>query len=144
MNKYSLLEYIITEGNRGHHNQYIDGSDGSRRRNRVECVDGFSVSVIAGGGTYCTPRPMLCAYPYSDGMCNSMLTYVGEVTCTYPGPYTHVEVGYPSEVPEPWEIWSEFVEDPEEPTSTIYAYVPVEDVRALVALHGGEALDDMP
>lgn len=58
--------------------------------------------------------------------------------CTYPGPYTHVEVGFPSEVPEPWEIWSEFVEDPESPTSTVYAYVPVEDVRALVELHGGE------
>ena len=133
----SLLERIIANGNRGHNHSDRE----NRRGNTITCNDGFEVSVIAGGGVYCTPRPALCIYPYDDSMCReAVLDYMYEAPCTYNGPYTHVEVGFPSEVPEPWEIWSEFCEDPETPTSTVYGYVPVEDVRALIALHGGEKL----
>src|SRR5690554_4453180 len=113
-----LLDTIITHGNRS------ISPDGIRG-NHVVCRDGFEMSVIAGAGTYCTPRPR---WPVAD-----------PVPADYPGPYTHVEVGYPSQRPEPWDKWAEYADDPEQPTDTWYAYVPVEMVRALVAAHGGEA-----
>lgn len=86
--------------------------------NIVKCVDGFRVSVIAGPGAYCVPRP--------DFGVNL-------------APYTAVEVGFPSERPEPWAEWEQFCEDPSEPTETVYGYVPVDLLRALVESHGGEA-----
>jgi hypothetical protein len=142
MRVFSLLELIITHGNRGHN--HVDLMNTAPLSNIVVCADGFTVSVIAGGGTYCTPRPVLCAHPYNDELCSdtapvSDIMYTA--ACKYSGPYTEVEVGYPSDVPEPWEIWAEFVEDAEKPTETVYAYVPVEDVRDLIRLHGGEVDD---
>lgn len=92
----------------------------SRPTNHVKAADGFKLSVTAHSGAYCTPR---------DSM----------------GPYTHVEVGYPSERPEPWEpidsgeCWSKYAESPERPTGTVYGWVPVAMVRALLRTHGGEA-----
>lgn len=87
------LEKIITHGNRGLH-AHEDNST-------IRCADGWEVSVVAGPGTYCTPRPMR----YDD---------------PYPGPYTAVEILAEGEVePRGW--------------------VPVDEVRALIASHGGEA-----
>lgn len=91
----------------------------------IKCADGFRLSVIAGDGTYCTPRP-------------SAFGNLGEVPQTYSGPYTEVEVGFPTAQPTPWHLWSNHAEDPAAPTDTVYAYVPVEKVRALLELHGGE------
>jgi hypothetical protein len=85
-----------------------------RLPNWIQCTDGFRMSVISGEGAYCSPR-------------NDQ------------GPYTEVEVGYPSERPEPWSDWSEHCEDSSCPTETVYSYVPACKVRALIALHGGEA-----
>ena len=99
------------------------------KRNWIKCVDGFKMSVIANWGAYCTPRPAFPSIPTMSGH---------EVEADYPGPFTAVEVGYPSQCPEPWEDWAEFCESPESPTETVYGYVPVGMVRALVALHGGE------
>ena len=115
----SLLDHIAAHGNRS-------SRPGGRGDNTIVCRDGFKLSVIAGQGTYCTPRP---DWPFADN----------PVPADYPGPYTHVEVGYPSQRPEPWAEWAQYAEDPEKPTGTVYAYVPVEMVRALVAAHGGEA-----
>ena len=56
----------------------------------------------------------------------------------FSGPYTHVEVGFPSAKPEPWTDWETY-SDGGEPTETVYGYVPVEMVTALVESHGGEA-----
>ncbi len=92
--------------------------------NHIACVDGFRLSVIAGRGAYCTPRPG--GFPYSTPE-------------DYPGPFTHVEVGYPSVRPEPWSEWRGFCEDAASPTDTVYACVPVALVRALIESHGGEA-----
>lgn len=86
----------------------------------VRCADGFEMSVTANRDAYCTPR--------LDNR----------------GPYTHVEVGYPSARPEPWaafgdvDTWDQYAEDRAHPTDTVYAFVPVEMVHALVAAHGGE------
>jgi hypothetical protein len=95
------------------------------KTNNITCGDGFKLSVIAGGATYCSPRPT--GYP------------LGDAPNGYSGPYHNVEVGFPSERPEPWDNgWSEYADDLEKPTETVYGYVPVETVRALILAHGGE------
>ena len=81
--------------------------------NTVQCRDGFTMSVIAGGGAYASPR---------EGG----------------GPYKAVEMGFPSERPEPWDVWQERAESPGTPTETVYGWVPVYTVQALIDLHGGE------
>lgn len=111
-----MLDHVIAFANR----------DFSRPENavsgKVVCADGFTMSVISGASTYCTPRNNI-------------------------GPYSKVEVGFPSEKPEPWSEWSRYAEiiawddeeeDQVDPTQIIYAYVPVDLVRDLISLHGGE------
>ena len=103
---------------------------------QIVCADGFAVSIQASRTHYCQPR-------------------------TNYGPYSKVEIGYPSdEVPE----WSEYAEDEDTlnffqslkfwfitkvlkkmvysghyPTNTVYPYVPVEIVDAALEQHGGIA-----
>ncbi|MFD5579046.1 hypothetical protein [Streptomyces pseudogriseolus] len=115
------LDQIIETGNRPHR----------EIPNRITCVDGFSLSVIAGPGTYCSPHPALLS-GLQDGL-------VSDAPRDYPGPYTAVEVGFPSARPEPWAMWAERAEDGEDPTGTVYGYVPVQMVRDLILSHGGEA-----
>lgn len=82
----------------------------------IVCADGFRISVVAGGSAYSTPR-------------------------VESGPYSAVEVGYPSERPEPFAKWDpyEIIDTVDEPYGwKIYGWVPVDMVRALVASHGGE------
>lgn len=76
---------------------------------RIECADGFSLSVQATHGAYCAPRTNI-------------------------GPWYEVEVGYPSEAPN--EILS-YAESPDMPTETVYGYVPIELVERLIEDHGG-------
>ena len=76
---------------------------------KIRCADGTVLSVQASHTHYCTPR----------------LDY---------GPYSHVEVGYPTaDPPETWRTYA----DGEYP-STVYGYVPVELVREFIDSHGGE------
>ena len=87
---------------------------------RIVCRDGFSISVQARETAYCTPRSVH-------------------------GPYSHVECGYPSEVPKSWRFkeYSEAAQfgkgypKDEEYTDTVYPYVPVHLVRHELDLHGG-------
>lgn len=102
------LERIIAEGT----GAYVERAKG-KLSNQINCADGFRLSVIAGEGAYCAPR-------------------------VHEGPYSHVEVGFPTERPEPWTQWEAWCREPVDPTETIYTYVPVDAVRALIALHGGE------
>ena len=78
---------------------------------RITCADGFSLSVQATHGAYCSPR-------------------------TNVGPWNEVEVGYPSAAPE---LIGEYAESPEAPTETVYPYVPIGLVEQLIALHGGQS-----
>lgn len=80
------------------------------RMPQIVCADGTTLSVQASEYMYCTPR---------DNK----------------GPYSSVEVGYPSV--EPPEIWQQYAEDPDRPTDTVYAYVPIELVSFFIARHGG-------
>lgn len=76
---------------------------------RIECNDGFTMSVQARAFCYCSPR-------------NDQ------------GPWTEVEVGFPSEREE---MIMEWVEDETNPTDTVYGWVPVEVIQQVVAKHGG-------
>lgn len=73
------------------------------------CADGFSLSVQASMHHYCTPR-------------------------NNEGPWTEVEVGFPSVLEE---ILLPYAEDEEDPIETVYGYVPVSVVRGVIRKHGG-------
>jgi len=114
---------------------------------RIKCADGFSLSVQASWGHYC--RDATGKRPNMD---SGDYTAAGGATL----PFTAVEIGYPSVQPEPWRCtawadgydvhddhgtcdgWERYAETSDDPTETVYAFVPVEMVRALIALHGGE------
>lgn len=75
----------------------------------IVCEDGFTMSVQVGESVYSTPRSSR-------------------------GPWTSVEIGYPSRV-EPI-IW-EYAETPGAWTETVYPYTPVRVVAAVIEVHGG-------
>ena len=81
----------------------------------IVCADGFTMSVQVSDGHYCLPRE------------NDALFYY------------KVEVGYPSKV-EP--LLLEYAEEPARPTDTVYGYVPVSVVEAVIGKHGGFKLDE--
>lgn len=80
-----------------------------RKIPKVFCADGFSVSIQASSSHRCEPQ--------SDF-----------------GPWTEFELGYPSEADE---VIAQYAESPDRPTDTVYEYVPVGIVEALIAKHGG-------
>lgn len=79
-------------------------------RPQAVCLDGFKISIQASETHYCTPRENGFSY------------------------YSEVELGYPSETDG---IIMEYAEDKENPTETVYAWVPIEVVDELVEKHGG-------
>ena len=79
---------------------------------RVVCRNGFSVSIQASSGHYCTPRSSY-------------------------GPWETVELGYPSSHPgRRIAAYGECMSS-SWPTDTVYAYVPVRLVHDLLRKHGG-------
>ena len=76
---------------------------------RIQCNDGFNLSVQARAFCYCEPR--------NDE-----------------GPWTEVEVGFPSEREE---MIMEWAEDSSRPTDTVYGWVPIEVINEVIAKHGG-------
>ena len=80
----------------------------------VKCKDGFSISVQASSGHYCSPRVN------------------GDVI------YDDVELGFPNMEDE---LIAKYAEDPDEPTNTVYGYVPVDIVNQLIEKHGGIVCD---
>ena len=83
---------------------------------RVYFRSGFSVSIQAKETNYCTPRNNI-------------------------GPYTQVELGFPS-ASEPLIIG--YAEDVDNPTETVYGYVPSGVVQALTIKHGGIEEGNIP
>ena len=84
---------------------------------RVVCADGFNMSVQANAGAYCEPR----VHNASS--------------------YSKVEVGFPSGSEE---LLMPYVEDASRPTQTVYAYVPVGVVSAVIKKHGGMVEGEVP
>ena len=82
---------------------------------RIECKDGFTISVQASQHHYCSPRAVITWPSFEE--------------------YKTVEVGFPS---EPEELLLKYAEDSDDPTNTVYAYVPVETVLLVIQNHGGK------
>jgi len=82
-------------------------------RPAIICKDGLRLSVQASIGHYCVPR-------------------------TNKGPYSHVEVGFPSKVPP--KSWAEYFDGTfsrKTAKHSVYGYVPVEVVQEWINEHGG-------
>ena len=77
----------------------------------ITCEDGFKISVQASETHYCTPR-------------------------SNRGPYSKVECGYPSEREKDL---LDYAEEPNNPTDTVYGWVPVDIIDAVIEKHGGIA-----
>ncbi len=97
-------------------------------RPRIHCADGFSVSIQAGWGKHCYPRPS------ADG------ESIHEIKHAYRGPFHEWELGFPSAHPGD-EIMKYIDGNPEttDPTQTVYGYVPTVAVLRLLEEHGGIA-----
>ena len=83
----------------------------------VRCADGFTMSVQANEGAYCTPR-------------------LDEA-----GSYTEVEVGFPSHTES---LLLHYAEDQDSPTETVYGWVPATTVAMVCAKHGGVVSGELP
>ena len=90
---------------------------GSDRNRQVVCADGFTMSVQAHHGAYCTPR-MSGADKYEE-----------------------VEIGFPSQRED---LIMQYAEEPDKPTQTVYGYVPVQVVTNVLAKHGGIVDGEIP
>ncbi len=78
-------------------------------RPQIICNDGFKMSVQGYSGHYCTPRKI------SDF-------------------YISMEIGFPSEEEQ---LLTEFAEQEDRPTETVYGYVPTEIIDQVIEKHGG-------
>ena len=57
------------------------------------------------------------------------------------GPYTHVEVGFPSS----YDFYlNQYAEDPGEPTGTVYGWVPADTIIMCIDAHGGMVEGSLP
>ena len=84
---------------------------------KVVCADGFTMSVQAGTGGYSSPRKG-------------------------PGPFTAVEVGFPSQREE---LLMEFVDaGSEDPTEQVYGWVPTKVILDVITKHGGMIGGELP
>ena len=89
----------------------------NKQNELVFCADGFTMSVQAHHGAYCSPK--------GDNEAH----------------YTEVEIGYPSEREE---TLMPYCEDPNRPTDTVYGYVPSDLVRHIIDKHGGIVKGQVP
>lgn len=84
----------------------------------IRCADGFLMSVQASWAHYCSPRDS-------------------------EGPWDAVEVGFPSERVEAFMPYIDGGPD-EDPTKTVYGYVPLSIVAQTIVDHGGFARSVQP
>ena len=84
---------------------------------RIQCADGFTMSVQGNEGAYCTPR----------------VNGAEE--------YTEVEVGFPNMVEE---LLLPYAEDPDNPRRTVYGWVPAQVIVNVVAKHRGIVSGELP
>lgn len=77
---------------------------------RIRCADGFTISIQAGETLYCAPR--------DNG-----------------GWWYQMEAGFPSAKPS--SEMMQYAENPDDPTQTVYGYVPIEVLQRELDLHGG-------
>ena len=99
---------------------------------RITCNDGFSISVQAHAGSYCTrddsgtPIKVECGFPSTTPKTAELRSYAeGYDGTDYTNPV------------------HEYVNNTDY-TNTVYGYVPVEVVRAELDAHGGIAFGRLP
>lgn len=94
-------------------NSYImrHRSQGLRVVPPIQCTDGFTMSVQANDSCYCSPRSNV-------------------------GPWETVEIGFPNRL-EP--LLFEYAETKGDWTGTVYGWVPIALVAAVIELHGGSS-----
>jgi hypothetical protein len=78
-------------------------------RPRIECNDGFSMSVQGGEFSYSNPRQ-------------------------FGSNFTEMEIGFPSEYEE---LIIDYAQSNNNPTDTVYPYVPVEVIIEVIKKHKG-------
>jgi hypothetical protein len=83
---------------------------------RLYCSDGFNMSVQASERNYCAPRDNT-------------------------GPYTAVEIGFPSAVEKKL---IPFAEDKADPLGTVYCWVPTRVLWEVITEHGGIESGELP
>ena len=88
-----------------------------KKNKPVICADGFSMSVQASHTSYCQPR-------------------IDEAER-----YSEVEIGFPNAKEE---LLMEWCEEPDDPTGTVYGYVPAQVVTNVIAKHGGMVDGELP
>jgi len=84
-------------------------------RPRIICSDGFSVSIQASSSHYCIPR-------------------------NNTGPYTHFELGFPSEIVDEWIPYCEGHSESEDPREKVYPRVPIHLIVNELKLRGNVEL----
>ena len=82
----------------------------------ITCADGFNISIQESQGHYSSYNKKT-------------------------NKFTSVELGFPSETDE---LIIKYADDPDEPTETVYPYVPVEVVSKLIKKHGGTIFGEIP
>jgi hypothetical protein len=87
------------------------------RNERIQCADGFSMSVQASSYSYCVPR--------DDNADN----------------YTEVEVGFPSDYES---LLAPYAESREDYLGTVYGYVPADIITLVCVKHRGVISGEMP
>ena len=87
-----------------------------KRRKKIVCADGFTMSVQASEFNYCSPRDNL-------------------------GPYTEVEVGHPNQKDEDL---MPYAESKDQPTKTVYGWVPSRIIMKIIAKRGGMVDGELP
>jgi hypothetical protein len=85
-------------------------------RKRLVCRSGFTMSVQAGETKYCEPR-------------------------NNTGPYSSVEIGFPSATDI---LIIDYAEDKDNPTETVYGWVPAGIITALIIKHKGVMAGECP
>ena len=88
------------------------------RRKTVVCKDGFAMSVQASEHHHCHPRESGISMNYAS-----------------------VEVGFPSKKEE---LLMDWAEDVDEPTGTVYGYVPSSIIIDVIEKHGGMVGGELP
>ena len=93
----------------------------NQNRPRVVCKDGFNVSIQRSHLHYCDLQTDLSGDFYS-------IPYPDDIS------ETSYELGYPSEKDD---LIMEYAETPDDPTGTVYGFVPYDTVVKLLERHGG-------
>lgn len=115
--------------------------DGYNVRPRVKCADGFSISIQGGTyGHYCKPKGLVTFKPYGHTNVDvyeevelGFPTYTGFIMRTM----LWLAKKFPKQVKCNNRLIGEYAEEPSNPENTVYAYVPIEIVEKLIAVHGG-------